>query len=123
MDELLLPREFVCFSFSYHTPFFMSRSRSLRTLAFSSASLPPRHQWLNQFDRQPRCSAGLRPKARLHCFVRLVDLLLRSILLLIAGRFLSWKMIAPIITGCSRLVGFCRIFEHFSRFGFLLLPS
>ena len=38
----------------------LGRPRSLQELAFSSGSLPPRHQCVNQFDRQPRCTAELR---------------------------------------------------------------
>ena len=38
----------------------MGRPRSIKALAFSSGSFPPRRQWINQFDRRPRCTAGLR---------------------------------------------------------------
>ena len=33
----------------------------------------PRHQWMDQLDRKPRCSSGGH-KAHLHCFVRLMCL-------------------------------------------------
>jgi len=50
-----------------------SRKRGHGTLA-------PRHQWMDHCDRKPRCTAGLQRIVRLHCFVRLMCLPIRSIL-------------------------------------------
>jgi len=39
------------------------------------------------------------------------------------GDVLSCKMIVRDLLGCTGRWGFCRIFKHFSGFGFFLLPS
>jgi len=41
----------------------------------------------------------------------------------IAGRFLSYKMIARDLLGCTGRWGFCAIYKHFSGFRFSLLPN
>src|SRR6266498_5231773 len=50
-------------------------------------------QRMDQLDRKPRCSPGLQRFVRLHCFVRLMGLPIRSIL-----RLRSWFFGANCIT-------------------------
>ena len=114
------------------TPFFIvdfGKPGHLGGLAFSSGSLrsrytrPTRRQYLNQFDRKPRCTAGVACALSIAVYGLLACLFGVYYRQCPTPLFLSYKMIARDIHGCSRQVGFCAIYKPVSGFGFILPSS